>query len=128
MTSRDEEHNETPTADPASANPDTLAGADFGNSESESTGPESVTVPSVDEIEIDDKMISRVGRMQDAYAAGELDEKMIARAAKAIGISEDEARRRLSARVAAKPRSVGGNADRRKRSKQAKASRKRNRG
>jgi hypothetical protein len=112
MTSRDEEQNETPIADATSEN----------------TAPESVTVPSVDELEIDDKMISRVGRVQDAYAAGEIDEKMIARAAKAIGISEDEARRRLSARVASRPRPSGGNADRRKRSKQAKASRKRNRG
>jgi hypothetical protein len=120
MTSRDEEHNETPLADPtaAAAHPVTL----------EDAATEDVIVPSVDEIEIDDKMLSRVGRVQDAYASGEIDEKMIARAAKAVGISEDEARRRLAARVAPRPRPAGGNADRRKRSKQAKASRKRNRG
>ena len=89
---------------------------------------ESVTPPAVEDIEIDDKMISRVGRIQDAYAAGDIDESMLARAAKTIGISEEEARRRLSARVTPRGHGTGSQTDRRKRAKQARASRKRNRG
>jgi hypothetical protein len=91
---------------------------------------ENVVVPAAPTLEeIDDKMLGRVSRMQDAYAAGDLDDKLIARAARAIGISEAEARRRLSTRLDLSGRTgTGSRTDRRKKSKQAKASRRKNRG
>lgn len=87
-----------------------------------------VVVPAAPSIgEIDDKMLGRVDRMQEAYAAGELDDKLIAKAARAIGISEEEARRRLATRVSVPSRSSVPRSDRRKKAKQAKASRRKNR-
>lgn len=76
---------------------------------------------------IDEKMLGRVDRMQQAYAAGEIDDEMIAKAAKVLRITEDEARRRLSSRVAAPGSGSVSRTERRRKNKSAKASRRKNR-
>lgn len=76
---------------------------------------------------IDEKMLGRVDRMQQAYAAGEIDDEMIAKAAKVLRITEDEARRRLSSRVASPGSGSVSRTERRRKNKSAKASRRKNR-
>ena len=76
---------------------------------------------------IDEKMLGRVDRMQQAYADGEIDDEMIAKAAKVLRITEEEARRRLSSRITVAGSGSGSRADRRRKNKSAKASRRKNR-
>lgn len=73
----------------------------------------------------DEKTLGRVDRMQQAYTDGEIDAEMIAKAAKVLRITEEEARRRLSSRIVGA--GAGSRADRRRTNKAAKASRRKNR-